>query len=1155
MSAVPQIKSIDGPTYSSQMNISTNSGFINLEGIIDKNSIDVQININESGFISDPTLFEFSSGSIRIPNLSSLPDGIPLDRGKNSIRIRTIGNFGEVSPEASIFIDYNPDSSSFVSFPPPTGVQAHRFANKVEIRWSNPSNESKQSPFSNSASFPDPFGFNVYASTSPSGTGSGYLKINRDIIQSSSPFSKNIVEDPILEESYDIEDDGNSNLVVTSILRDQGGKFIDQKSQNIIPLVLTPNARLRVSVSGIREERFYSFSHNRADGIGNGIINNDIFGSVPNEEPIFYVVTALYSDLLTGQIQESRYSSELSSSPLPLDTNVRGINIRDRKKVAEDYIGEVQKSTPTLSLIPGSTVREVHIEPFSNEIQKAYFLTDFVHRAKSFSALLQIDDPNLTGVSVPYADSSYKQQLGASIGISSDIAVQSLINGAFDSLAKNYSRNRRGSKPATVSQTFYTNTKPVRDLTVNQNAIITSSSDSNSPRFRVRGQAQITAVDSQRFYNSERKRYEIKVDMVAERPGSDGNVPAGSLDVIVSGAQGFKTINENSASFGRDAQSNLELAEECIRSNISLDTGTEGGYSDVGRGLSGVVETKIVKSGDSLMMRDFDSVRGKHIGGKVDIYVKGTVERTIQEPFAFQFDIARNVRFDVIDSSQLIFRARDSRLTSSNPISEILYNPSQNFGIRNHSNLPTDSYDLTGIIILDFRTVKLNSSIPQPETHIDDFIEGDYRYRSNNKFVASVQPIRRVSSVVGEVSGSLDQTNGYSLFKLEDPLLEGESTISKDFIVINQVEGVPTGNSIQINSEEHTLIGQFEESLNSVGINSFTVRVFSRDRQTIYNGPSSLDPDYLIIGGSQISPIKIIRTTSSQIPSGGVVSVDYEHDENFTVTYVVNDVLQNLQNSINSKRHVTADVLVKQAVENPLALSATVQLKPNAVQSTQDKLLKTSISNLIDAKKIGIPIYQSDITSYMKLPSGVDFIVQPFSKMTLRDESRRIREKIPSDFIPIPSLSSLGNQVFILTQSLSFNTIDTGGNIYTHKGVFKDGIQMDQSLFMNQVGMSLNSSFIIGKDGAVIDGYSDDATLLNEFGNDTQAITVERIQRTSNRVLISLKYDPVSPDTPDLHGFSVTYSVYKDSGTKDVILSEIEYATPGDIVLTYKNSR
>lgn len=330
-------------------------------------------------------------------------------------------------------------------------------------------------------------------------------------------------------------------------------------------------------------------------------------------------------------------------------------------------------------------------------MQKAYFLMDFVHRSKSFAAMLQVDDPGLTGTSILVAASAYKQNLRTALSLSSDAAVQAVIDGSFDSLAGNFGVPRLGRRASVVNQTFYTATKPTADLIVAQNALVSSSQNSVAPRFRANGAAVLPAADAQAFYNPEKRRYEIKVQLVAEIPGSIGNLPAGEIDTVASGADGFQTVNDEAAQFGRDLQSNLELSEVALRKLSSLDTGTEGGYELTAIGTPGLIESLVVKSGDPDMMRDYDEVRGKHIGGKVDIWVKGVIERTITETFAFQFQIANSVRFDVIDPINLVFRARDSRLTVDNPIQEMLYNPSQGFGLRNHSLSPSEEYDLTGV--------------------------------------------------------------------------------------------------------------------------------------------------------------------------------------------------------------------------------------------------------------------------------------------------------------------------------------------------------------------------------------------------------------------------------------------------------------------------
>jgi hypothetical protein len=1142
MTAAPQLNLPDGSGTTTSLVITTNSLGLVFTGQVDQNIIDIQIDINGSGFTSDPTLVGLTLPTFTVPNLVSFPNGLTLDKGQNIISLRSIDLSGGVSQVSTITATIMADTEMQTVMAPPTGVAIQRRANSIELSWSDISPTIVT-------------GYNVYASTGPGGSVSGYLRVNRDMIPANSPTTKVIDEFPTNSVDYDLADpngDGNNIFISSQIQNPATNEVIQTTTNNMYSLLPSPKFRLSINITNLVETSVYIFSHNRADGLGNGILNSDTFSVVSLGDPLYYVVTAVYFDKTTGQMQESRYSQELLGSPLNLDTTVRGLLIRDQSTVVQDYISEIQKVQPELSLIPASTVREVHIEPFSNEIQKAYFLMDFVHRSKSFQALLQVDDPGLTGTSIPVANSAYKQNLKSALSVDSDATVQSVIDGAFDSLAQNFGVTREGLRQATVNQTFYTTVVPTRDLFVNQGAIVSSTKNPVAPRFIAKGGATLSAGSAQAFYNPKNKRYELTVQMIAEIPGSIGNVAAGDLETAISGANGLQTINDTSADFGRDGQSNLEVAEAASRALSSLDSGTEGGYYKTCIGTPGVLEVKIIKSGDEFMLRDYDSVRQKHIGGKVDIYVKGTIERTIIESFAFQFEMAKNVRFDLIDPLTLTFRARDSRLTLSNPIIEMLFNPSQGLGLRNHSITPTASYDLTGVTLIDYRTIRLNMMIPQPTTLLDDFIEGDYRFRSNNKFIPNLQPVLRISSVIGEISGALDPAAGFTLYKLQDPLLDGESTIAQDYVSINQVDDIPSGGASQVNDEQHILIGQFEELLDSVGINIFSLQVFSQDRTILYNGPSDANPDYLIIGGTQTSPISITRTTSSNIANGATVSVDYEHDENFNVTYVINDTLQQVQSRVNTQRHVTADVLIKQSLENPLSTEATVQLKPNASQSTVDSTIRTNMTILTDARGIGQPVHQSDMVAVIDDTDGVDFIVQPFSKFTLKDGSIRIRDQVLSDYDPLPSLDQFSNAVYILTQALPFNTIDGGGDSTIHHGIYKDTLIMQMATSLATIALAPEQAWIIGSQGAIIPGYSDDATLAPMFITPAD-IEAERIRLTANHVVVSLTTG-VNPDIPSNHSFAATYVVNKDVGSKDIQVSQIEYLTPGELTLTYRSA-
>lgn len=1141
MATAPRIDYFDGSGTTNELVLTTNLFNLVFTGSVDANTIDVQIDVNGAGFVSDPSLVGITVPKITVPNLSSYPNGIPLDKGRNIIRLRAIDLSGAVSPVTTIVVDVRSNSDIGLIPAPPTGVVMKRKSTSVEISWSDLTTQSAT-------------GYHVYASTEPGGGGSGYLRVNAEMIPAARPTTTSVDTFAVAAASFDFSEDESLDLQIIARTVDPiSGAVVEQKTLNQYPLIQNPNVRFSIALDALSTVKNHTFAHDRGASVGSGILNNDVFASVQPDDPLYYVVSAVYFDKSTGVLQESRFSVELAGSPLSLDAAVRGVRIRDQRTISQGYITEVQRKEPTLALIPGSTVREVHIEPFSNEMQKAYFLADWVHRSKSFAAMLAIDDPTFSGVSIPVAQSSYKQNLKTALSIADDSAVQAFIDSSFDSLASSFGVSRAGARAAVVNQTFYTTVKPVKDLIVAQGAIVSSSTNSSAPRFIAQGAVILSAANSLAYYNPDLRRYEVQVQMVADIPGSSGNVPAGAIDTVTSGANGLQTVNEFAADFGRDAASNLEVAEEGQRALSSLDTGTEGGYQKIAFGTPGVLDAFIVKSGDPQMMRDYDEVRGKHIGGKVDIYIKGTNERTVQETFAFQFSVAKSVRFDVIDATELMFRARDSRLTPSNPIQEMLNNPSQGFGLRNHSNLPTTEYDLTGVTILDYRTIKLNTLIPQPPTLLDDFVEGDYRYRSNNRFTASVQPLRRVTSIIGSSSGALDPASGFTLYKLEDPLLDGESTKASDYVTINQVDNVPNGEAIAINDEQHVLIGEFPEPLGSVGVNAFTLSVYSLDRTILYNGPDSPNPDYLVVAGSQTKPLKIVRSSTSSIPTGSTVSVDYEHDENFVVTYVVNDTLHQVQSRISKAKHLTADALVKQAVENPLSAEVTVQLAANAVQPTVDSALRTAVSVLLDRKGIGNVVHQSDMTGNMERVDGVDYLVQPFTKLTLQDGAVRIRDPILSDYVFIPSLSQFTNAVYILTDDLPFATTDGGGPNTVHHGVYKDELIMEPSPTLADVGAAVNRAFIIGRNGAIIQGYSDDATLLPLMIT-PEAVAEERLRRTANRVLVSLNAGLSPADTPADHSFAVTYVVSGDRGSKDLGASQVEYLTPGDLTVTYKKA-
>jgi hypothetical protein len=1148
MASPPQIDLRDGSGTTQNLVLNTNLDYIFITGTVSADTAAVQVSVNGGAFTTDPNYVKVELNEFTVPNPSSYPSGLFLNPGVNTIQIRVIDIVGSVSPPAIATIT-RVRQSQVGTEQIPTGIRVRRRRDSVDILAQIPI------PVVNTLGFTLDqtkfLGFNYYASRSAAGS-TGYYRINEKLVtEESSVYEEDIGVSYDDLATWEAED---KYIRIRVSEEDEFGNESNLRMEQVYSANdFTNKVRFTSTLEGYQLINFATFRHYRIGGAG--IINEDQFAGVDADTPIYYVVTGVYYDPTTATEVETPYSQEVLGQPLIIDTNIRDLPGRTQLQIITDYITTIQQVNAEISLIPGSTTRDVSIDPFASESERLWFLLDFVHRSQSFLTLLQIDDANGDGVSDQVSQNAYKLALRAALGYTSDQATQTLIDQQFEKLAKNLQQTRLPGRPSVGQAVIFTYDRPTIDIQVPSGSFVSTDADeaNNLPsvRFRIGGTYVLPAASADSFYNFDTKRYELIVDVVCETVGVNGNRPAGSIKTIT-GVSGVSVTNTEATVFGTDIETNAQLAERCILIPTSVDTGTEGGYYLTAASQVGIIKTKVVKSGDPLMMRDWDDVRIKHIGGKVDVWIQGVRERQVTETFAFAFEIARDIQCAIVDITNLVFRVMDSRVTPETPIIEILNNPIQGFGVRNAT--AGEDYDLTGVAIIDYQTFQINTSIAQPTTYIDDVILADYRYRSVDKFYPTLQPVRRVTSIVGEVAGSLDPENNYALYKTDDPLLTGESTIAKDYVSITQYNGSPSGNQITINNEVHVMIGFVQEPLDSIGINTATIRVFSEDRLTEYDGPTASIPDFDIVPGTATTPVKIVRTASSTIVSGQTVSVDYIKDENFTITYVVNDLLQNFQQVLNIRRHTTADVLAKQSINNEVELETTIQLERGAAKDKVDPLVRTNLSVKLNQKTIGQGVAQSEVIEAIDSTEGVNYEIVPLARMAYADGSRRIREGVLSSYDTLNSLDQGAQKVYILINPLVAPTTDGGGLATEHKGVFQDDVAMTLVSTLSTVGLAANQAFIIGSGGVIITGYSDDATLTAEGFTTPEAREAERLRRTANHVVVALLGTGTPLDLPDQHDYAVSYIVRGDSGARDVQASDVEYVELGALTVTYREA-
>jgi len=578
-------------------------------GIMGDDTVDMEVSIRGGAFTSDPDLILFEGTSWTIPNPAAFPDGLELVAGLNHIEVQAISTTGTESASGIIDVTLIQEKDINIVANPPTNITMTRLNNSVEITAEAPDSSTFQ-------------GMNFYASEYEGGGETGYSRVNLDLVDSGTTEEEiqNITEIEVL-----------SNIATTTggvpaadplfvrlmqVQEDQYGVELQEDFSEAIEIAETvTKVRTSVTLDSVREATFLSFDHNRTAGPTSDpvTISNGAFAAVPNSSPLYYVVTALYYDPELLLEVESSYSQEVVGNPVQVTSTLGNFPIVTRQQIAKTTIEAIFRSNPQVRVDPGAPLRDLYIDPFSSEAERIRFIVDFLHRAQSFSTLLQIDDPQSTGESVPVAQSSYKLALKKAFFLNSDSETQAVIDRAFEALASNYGVFRLSGAFARGEATFYTTKRPTTTLPVPLGSLVSGG----SRRFRTTSPSSIPLTNLASFYNPVSKRYLVRVPLQATAVGSAGNVGRGQILKIVSALSGLSVINEAAMFGGTNQETNRQLAERAQNALASVDAGTRRGYLQTAAGVPGVIQALVVQAGNSLMQRDLDE-NYIHRGGRVD---------------------------------------------------------------------------------------------------------------------------------------------------------------------------------------------------------------------------------------------------------------------------------------------------------------------------------------------------------------------------------------------------------------------------------------------------------------------------------------------------------------------------------------------------------
>jgi uncharacterized phage protein gp47/JayE len=1175
----PKISGPDGALRTITL-FSTTASERFFEGTMDPSTVDMQVSIRGGAFTSSPDFIVFGKDTFVIPNPSAFPEGLELAEGLNVIEIRSVSFSGAVSAPARIEVTLIQDADIGLVGSPPTNISIERFEESVNIRVEGV-NDSRFR------------GVNFYASRFQGGGSTGYQRVNlntisdfklvQDKVNIRNLLIQNAIAktpdgspaaDPLyikIKETQTSSRDVVQNLETLNLSDESAAAITLLEQQSLLKTDFvdvfevpetTTSISTQVIVDSIVERKFYTFSHNRLFGPSNTPPTVAVaeFQATPTTRPLYYVASAVYFDPNTQTEVLSVFSPEVVGQPVTVDAAVGSFPSPSRLDIAQDVIVSLNRTTPQLGVAPGNVIRDTFVDPFSQEATRLRFLVDFLYRIQSFDTLLDIDGVDSSGRSVAVANSPYKTALQRVLDLSSTRDVQTVINNAFDQLAARNNVFRKAGTRAQGSVTFFTRTPPNSTVFIPVGTRVASG----SVTFVTTTDASFPINNLSAFFNPVARQYQVVVSVVAENTGSAGNLSTGQIRTVLSNLPGLSVTNTNPTFGGQSQETNFALATRARSSFASVDSGTEQGIRQIAAEIPGVASVTVVSAGDPLMQRDFDEDFNKHVGGKVDVWLRGGNPGRFTDTFAFNLESAFDVRFvSVGNPKQLRFRALDPTLSPDNPISGFLDNESLGLGLRNAST--GSFFNLEGATFPSWDLVQLADAPSQPTLSAGDILLGDYRYVSSTKFQFTRQPVSDVVQVVGQASGTLPRTN-WRILRTADPLKNGRSGKAAESLEILQINGFPNSQPISVTNERHVLLGEFEEFLNNIGANPLTLRVYNSGKTVEFRGPN--DPsgvsDFVVIPGTATTSVAIRRTSNSKILSGETVLVDYEHAENFTVTYEVEQSIERAQELISNSSHLTADILVKSALRVPVDISATVALSPGVRRGSVDTAVRANLATLIRITPQGGAIRQSDILAVVDNTRGVSFVNTPLSRMARAEGTLIVREKISSassdlvfltgDTSDVNSTTKLSNanvSVFLLQDELSASTEDGGGPSSEFRAVYQDGKTLSlisSSIF--EIAKRPGQAFIIGFNGASIPGYSDTETIQANFPTATTLAAVQEIreQLTANRVVVSVGIE----DRPSLHEYSVTYvSTFVENEVRDLEAGDLEFFDVGEIVLTY----
>lgn len=215
--------------------------------------------------------------------------------------------------------------------------------------------------------------------------------------------------------------------------------------------------------------------------------------------------------------------------------------------------------------------------------------------------------------------------------------------------------------------------------------------------------------------------------------------------------------------------------------------------------------------------------------------------------------------------------------------------------------------------------------------------------------------------------------------------------------------------------------------------------------------------DYELESETTTTAIRLRRISGGAISEGQTVKAYYECTENLTAKYVVNSTVLEAQNSLDTKRHITADVLAKEIQFADIDIDCSIKPTTGATVSALNANVRTAVSEFLENLLIGTSVYQSDIIGVLENVAEVAYVTVPLTTLARIDGTQIVKERLDFSLANYTqtdgSLQAVSNEVVILSGSvysqLSKYNIDDDSIVVTNAGgsiTYTEGVDYDVSV-------------------------------------------------------------------------------------------------------------